>query len=262
MNLVEKAEAEESQQLTARRAPKPAVAGESMEAMVVQIRGRLRPTGADQLVRTVLTDPPAPREAPVIEGRTVVGGRPAPTAPTALPAPIPLMPPGPTLERLISVLKGSGLSFKDAVAVLKQLGHAQHVDKATLRSLWASTSAPERRGEPVDPRVDLLVRPASRHATDTPTLAQVVVQTPLTQAYVADLTTAEYQRLALILGDQLPEWFASVRPARGLRGFVERPAIAHLVATQVLGTSLLGWLAAGVGVAGAWTAGTRYGVWW
>lgn len=250
MNLVEKAEAEETQQLSARRTPQPAAApAESMEAMVVQIRGRMRPAAADQLVRTALTDAPAPRPAPVVEGKTVVGGR------------LSLAGPSPTLERVMSLLKGSGLSFKDAVSLLDQLGHARGIDKATLREMWASTAAP-RRQEPVDPRVDVLVRPTMRHATDTPTLAQVVVQTPLTQAYVADLTTAEYQRLALILGDQLPEWFASVRPSRGLRGFIERPGIAHLVATQVLGTSLLGWAAAGVGAAGAWAAGFRLGIWW
>lgn len=250
MNLVEKAEAEETQQLTARRASRRAAPAEPMEAMVVQIRGRMRPAGVDQLARTALTDVPAPRLAPVVEGRTVVGGRPTPTAD------------GPTLERIVSVLKGSGLSFKDAATVLDQLGLADGVDKAALRALWASTTAPERRVERVDPRVDLLVRPAMRHATDTPTLAQVVVQTPATRSYVADLTTAEYQRLALILGEQVPAWFASVRPSRGLRGLVERPAIAHLLATQVLGTSLAGWMLGGAGVAAAWTAGLRYGVWW
>lgn len=248
MNLVERAEVEEAQQLPARRVPRPAVPAGSMEAMVVQIRGRLRSTGVDQDVRTVLAEAPAPRSAPVIEGRT-----------TRRPAP---MPPGPTLERLVSVLKGSGLSFKDAVSLLEQLGHTSSADKTTLRSLWAATPASHRREQSLDPRVDLLVRPASRHATDTPTLSQVVVETPLTRGYVADLTTAEYQRLALILGDQLPEWFASVRSSRGLRGFAERPPIAHLVATQVLGTSLIAWMTAGVGLAGAWAAGLRWGIWW
>jgi hypothetical protein len=193
---------------------------------------------------------PAPRQAPIVEGRTVVGGRPSPA------------PEGPSVERLVAVLKSSGLSFKDAVKLLHELGHAPGADKTALRALWVATEATPRHDEPVDPRVDTLVRPAIRHATDTPTLSQVVVQTPLTQAYVADLTTAEYQRLALILGDQVPAWFASVRPTRGLRGFVERPGVAHLVATQVLGTSLLGWMAAGIGAAGAWAAGFRLGIWW
>lgn len=252
MNLVEKAEAEETAQLTGRRASKQAAPAESMEAMVVQIRGRTRPAGVDQIARAALTDVPSPRQATVVEGRTVVGGRPTPA----------VVVPVPSLDRVMSLLKSSGLSFKDSVKLLQELGHAAGTDKATLHALWASTAAPSRRGEPLDPRVDLLVRPAIRHATGTPTLAQVVVQTPVTQAYVADLTTAEYQRLALILGDQLPSWFASVRPARGLRGFVERPGVAQLIATQFLGTSVLGWMLGGAGVAAAWTAGLRWGIWW
>ena len=252
MNLVDKAEAEETAHLTARRASKQTAPAESVEAMVVQIRGRMRPGRADQLVRTALTDVPGPRLAPVGEGRTAVGGRPTPS----------VVVPVPSLDRVMSVLKSSGLSFKDAARLLQELGHAPGLDKAALHALWVSTAAPARRGELLDPRVDVLVRPAIRHATDTPTLSQVVVQTPLTQAYVADLTTAEYQRLALILGDQLPAWFASVRPARGLRGFVERPGVAHLVATRFLGTSALGWALGGLGVVGAWTAGLRWGIWW
>lgn len=249
MNLVERAEAEETQQLAARRAPRQAAPAESMEAMVVQIRGRMRPAG-DQLVRTGLADVPAPRRAPVVEGRTVVGGRPTPVVAV------------PSLDRLVSLLKSRGLSFKDAVTLLDQLGLAGGVEKETLRVLWASARVTERHTERVDPRVDVLVRPAMRHATDTPTLAQVVVQTPLTRGYVADLTTAEYQRLALILGDQLPEWFATVRPSRGVRGLLERRAVAQLVANRFLGTSLLGWMLGGAGVVAAWTAGLRYGVWW
>lgn len=250
LDMVAQAEAEETQLLTGRTPARPA----ATEAMVVEIRSSL--TAAAPAPDRTQTSAPARAG---VSDRTAEGGRPTPASTPAVAAgdtgdtdatvrAVSTAPP----ERVVAVLKQTGLSFKEAVAVLEQLRQAPIADKPALRALWDATTATAATTRAPEPR----------HAPHGPALTDVVVPSETNQQYVAGLTTADYQRLATMLAEEMPDWFAGARPGRGLRGLVERPAVARLFATQLLGTSAIGWIAGGAGMAVAWTAGLRWGIWW
>ena len=204
-----------------------------------------------------------------------------------------------TLERLVVVLKRTGIDFRDAYQVLREIrAGAPLPPRAQLRSLWAAADPAawqERaRGRAagsgptgLDPQqqvgpqaadddlrqtpVDDLIRDRSWHraadrgpgtTSSVPTLQSVSVPTPANQAYVADLSTAEFQRLVIILAGSAPEWFWELRGHRGIRGLAERPAIARLNATRIAGTRLGAWILAILGMALLWYVGLHTGTWW
>ena len=104
---------------------------------------------------------------------------------------------------------------------------------------------------------------ASRAGADlSPTLQTVVVNNTSNQAYVAGLSTAEFQRLAAMLGANAPEWFWQVRNHHGLRRLLEMPSFARLSAIRIAGVRMLFWLFAVIGMAIFWLVGARFGVWW
>lgn len=204
-----------------------------------------------------------------------------------------------TLERLVVVLKQTGIDFRDAYQVLREIrAGAPLPPKAELRALWAAadpaaweerarTRATDPTARPqVEPRqsadtdlgrtpVDDVIRDRSWHRAaghhdpsnastvrSVPTLQTVARHTPANQAYVAGLSTAEFQRLVTVLGGTAPEWFWDLRGHRGLRGLAERPAIARLNTTRIAGTRLGAWLLAILGMALLWYVGAHTGTWW
>ena len=184
-----------------------------------------------------------------------------------------------TLERLLVVLKKTGIDFRDAYQVLREIrAGAPLPPRAELRALWvaADPSAWEERARIRDndlrqTPVDDVIRDRSWHsaaahdpsaARPAPTLQTVAQHTPANHAYVAELSTAEFQRLVTILGGTAPEWFWELRGHRGLRGLAERPAIARLNATRIAGTRLGAWLLAILGMALLWYIGLHTDIWW
>jgi hypothetical protein len=119
----------------------------------------------------------------------------------------------------------------------------------------------------VDPR-GVVVAGSAEHAASragadlSPTLQTVVVNNTSNQAYVAGLSTAEFQRLAAMLGANAPEWFWQVRNHHGLRRLLEMPSFARLSAVRIAGVRMLFWLFAVIGMAIFWLVGARFGVWW
>jgi hypothetical protein len=234
-------------------------------------------------------------------GQTAQAGQAAPAAPappttpsqqssaaatTPDPAPV---PPGPSLERLILVLKKTGIDFRDAYQVLRQIRGGEPLpSRAELRAQWRAADpgtwqertavAPERAAVPQaqpQPRpeelsVDDLIRDRAWHraaAADPeraagPSLHVVVREDLANQQYVAGLTTAEFQRLITVLGGVAPAWFWELRRHRGLRRLAERPAIARLNATRIAGTRLAAWILALLGMAVLWYVGIRSQIWW
>jgi len=200
-----------------------------------------------------------------------------------------------TLERLVVVLKRTGIEFRDAYQVLREIrAGAPLPPRAELRALWATADpaaweerarvraaadqeAPQHqvdaRGTDADlgrTPVDDVIRDRSWHraaeqdpaTTSTPTLQTITQPTSANQAYVADLSTAEFQRLVAILGGTAPEWFWALRDHRGIRRLAERPSIARLNATRIAGTRLGAWILAILGTALLWYVGVRTGTWW
>ena|GEM_PF-6125259 len=194
------------------------------------------------------------------------------------------------LDRLLALLKQTGIDFRDAVQVLREIRPGEPLPtRAELKALWAAapTGSPSGKGQaaavpvpstPADIAVDHLVRErgwnraestslAGTHAGDrgaaSPTLATVTQPTALNQAYVAGLSTAEFQRLVTVLGaDGAPAWFWRVRGHAGLRALAERPVIARLNATRFAGTRLSAWLLALVGMTLLWYVGFHAQIWW
>jgi hypothetical protein len=234
-------------------------------------------------------------------GQTAQAGQAAPAAPAppttpsqqssaaaTTPDPTPA-PPGPSLERLILVLKKTGIDFRDAYQILRQIRGGEPLpSRAELRAQWQAADpgtwqertavAPERAAVPQaqpQPRpeelsVDDLIRDRAWHraaAADPeraagPSLHVVVREDLANQQYVAGLTTAEFQRLITVLGGVAPAWFWELRRHRGLRRLAERPAIARLNATRIAGTRLAAWILALLGMAVLWYVGIRSQIWW
>ena len=93
-------------------------------------------------------------------------------------------------------------------------------------------------------------------------LASIVREDPTNQAYLAGLSTAEFQRLVTILGKTAPEWFWDLRGHRGVRGLAERRVIARLNTTRIAGTRLGAWILAVLVTAMLWYLGIHTGAWW
>lgn len=228
-----------------------------------------------------------------------------------------------TLDRLIVVLKKTGIGFRDAYQVMREIHAGEPLPpRSELRARWAAadpaaweeharerTQGPGRQLVPAadaDLRqtpVDDLIRDRSWHRAnattaanaateeeaqarasgtpgrpggaadsaasasaaeraDRPTLQTIVRHDPVNQAYVAALSTAEFQRLVTVLGRTAPDWFWDLRGHRGLRGLAERPAIAKLNTTRIAGTRLGAWILAVLGMALLWYLGLQTGVWW
>lgn len=182
----------------------------------------------------------------------------------------------PSLERLLVVLKRTGIDFRDAYQVLREIrGEEPLPSRAELRARWQAADPArwqDRAGTGTPPQpasVDDVIRDrawhralADRERPEGPTLASVRQQSPASQQYVAGLTTAEFQRLVTVLGGTAPAWFWDVRGHRGLRGLLERPALSRLSATRVAGTRLAAWILALLGMALLWWVGIRAGAWW
>lgn len=197
---------------------------------------------------------------------------------------------GPSLERLVVVLKRTGIDFRDAYQVLREIRGGEPLpSRAELRAQWQAAdpgawrehaaAAPERvavepqpqpQPRPAEVPVDDLIRDRAWHraAADDPdraagpSLQDVVRAVPASQQYVAGLTTAEFQRLVTVLGGVAPAWFWELRGHRGLRGLAERPAVARLNATRIAGTRLAAWILALLGMAVLWYVGIHSQVWW
>lgn len=252
---------------------------------------------------------PAQASAPGAQAPTEAAASSQAGAAAAKPAP----QPGETvsLDRLIVVLKRTGIGFRDAYQVLRQIGAGEPLPpRAELQARWAAADpaaweerarvraqatpqdpAQQARPADVDLRqtpIDDLIRDRSWHKanaaaadasaeasaesqtraadrserTDRPTLQSITRQDTTNQAYVAGLSTAEFQRLVTVLGLAAPAWFWDLRGHRGLRGLAERPTIAKLNATQIAGTRLAAWILAIVGMALFWYLGIRTNIWW
>jgi hypothetical protein len=194
-------------------------------------------------------------------------------------------PAGPSIERLIVVLKKTGIDFRDAYQVLREIRGGEPLpSRAELRAQWQAADrgawqehaapAPERAAvpppRPAEVPVDDLIRDRAWHRaaaddpdrTAGPSLQDVVREVPASQQYVAALTTAEFQRLVTVLGGVAPAWFWELRGHRGLRGLAERPAIARLNATRIAGTRLGAWIVALLGMAVLWYVGIHSQIWW
>lgn len=218
------------------------------------------------------------------------------------------------LDRLIVVLKKTGIGFRDAYQVLREIHVGEPLPpRAQLQARWAAADpaawedrARERAQAPGQqlPRpadtdlretpVDDLIRDRTWHranAADTadaadaadaetragsagtsaaergeradrPTLQTITRQDASNQAYVAGLSTAEFQRLVTVLGRSAPEWFWDLRGHRGLRGLAERPIIAKLNTTRIAGTRLGAWILALLATAMLWYIGLHTNIWW
>jgi hypothetical protein len=256
----------------------PAQAGQAGEPTGQLAPGQLAPGQPTPAPPTPGQPPPAPATA----GQTPSA---AAQPPAAEPTPSPV---GPSLERLIVVLKKTGIDFRDAYQVLREIRGGEPLpSRAELRAQWQAAdpgtwqehaaTAPERAAgpsaqpqRPAEPPVDDLIRDRAWHraAADDPdraagpSLAAVVREEPVNQQYVAGLTTAEFQRLITVLGGVAPAWFWDVRGHRGLRGLAERPAIARLNATRIAGTRLGAWILAVLGMAVLWYVGIHSQIWW
>jgi hypothetical protein len=244
-------------------------------------------------------------DAPAAEADAATSGATAPSRPEE----------GVSLDRLIVVLKQTGISFRDAYQVLREIHAGGPLPpKAELQRRWAiadpdaweahggskaattpdeptaarpiparaETERPPARPADTDLRrtaVDDVIRDRAWHRDNPdaaradhrlslrdedprPTLQSIVRQDPANQAYVAALSTAEFQRLVTVLGRTAPEWFWNLRGHRGLRGLAERPTIAKLNTTRFAGTRLGAWLLATAGTAGVWYVGVHTGSWW
>ncbi|WGL52386.1 hypothetical protein P5P86_00825 [Nocardioides sp. BP30] len=219
-----------------------------------------------------------------------------------------------TLDRLIVVLKKTGIGFRDAYQVLREIQVGERLPpRAELRARWAAAdptawedrareraqAAGTQQSRPADADlrqtpVDDLIRDRAWHranaaadsadaaahdpATQTraagpvaadrderadgPTLQTITRQDPGNQAYVAGLSTAEFQRLVTVLGRSAPDWFWDLRGHSGLRGLAERPMIARLNTTRIAGTRLGAWILAMLGMAMLWYIGLHTNVWW
>lgn len=217
-------------------------------------------------------------------------GQPAPAPPSTASQqpPTPAAAAGPSIERLIVVLKQTGIDFRDAYQVLREIRGGEPLpSRAELRAQWQAadpgaaqehaTTAPERaavppaqQSRPEDLPVDDLIRDRTWHraaAADPdraagPSLQAVVREDLASQQYVAGLSTAEFQRLVTILGGGAPAWFWELRGHRGLRGLAERPALARLNATRIAGTRLGAWILALLGMAVFWYIGVHSQIWW
>ena len=222
---------------------------------------------------------------------------------------------GASLDRMIVVLKKTGIDFRDAYQVLREInGGAKLPPKAELQARWAladpdaweEKARTEQAGRPPaaapadEERTERTERPAVRAADmdlrktavddvirdrdwhranpdgpdragnglsvraddNRPTLQSVVRLDPTNQAYLAALSTAEFQRLVTVLGKAAPEWFWDLRGHGGLRGLAERPAIAKLNTTRIAGTRLGAWIVAVAGSGALWYVGMHTGQWW
>jgi len=232
-----------------------------------------------------------------------------PSAVTAEAAPArPQADQGVSLDRLIVVLKKTGIGFRDAYQVLREINAGGPLPpKSELQARWAAAdpeaweerartqAAPARpQSTPTTPEqpaartadadlrqtaVDDLIRDRAwrrenaeaeragnglsvRDDDARPTLQTIVRHDPTNQAYVAGLSTAEFQRLVTVLGRTAPEWFWELRGHRGLRGLAERPAVARLNTTRFAGTRLGAWILAVTGTGTLWYLGIRTGHWW
>jgi len=218
---------------------------------------------------------------------------------------------GDRLDRMIVVLKKTGIDFRDAYQVLREINSgAKLPPKAELQARWAladpdaweekarteqaarPTSAPADEQRPAQPparaadadlrktAVDDVIRDRDWHRDNPdgadrpgnglsvrgddnrPTLQSVVRLDQTNQAYIAGLSTAEFQRLVTILGKAAPEWFWDLRGHGGLRGFAERPTVAKLNSTRIAGTRLGAWIVAVAGSGALWYVGMHTGQWW
>jgi hypothetical protein len=277
------------------------LAGATGEAIVVELSAKARlaeqlrgPQEATPLGRQAATAPsdPAPAADRADAVPTQQPPATAPAKPSGLGSQVRALP----LDQLLAVLKRSGTDFKQAVRILRHIELDQPLPaKGVLQALWAETPVearplaamraadPPRPAEPdagpadarpvdaprrSDPEavmnapLDQLLRPRAIVDPGAPTLATVVQDQPVNQVYVAGLTTAEYQRLVMLLGPELPGWFVAVRGAWGLRTLVEHRSIARLATVRLAGVRLGGWAIGAVGMTIAWVAGIRYGAWW
>jgi hypothetical protein len=213
------------------------------------------------------------------------------------------------LDRMIVVLKKTGIDFRDAYQVLREINHGTKLPpKAELQARWSladpdaweEKARTEQASRPTAPAEETKPERAARAAADTdlrrtavddvirdrdwhrahpdgaerpgnglsvrddtrPTLQSVVRQDQTNQAYIAGLSTAEFQRLVTILGNTAPEWYWELRSHGGLRGFAERPAIAKLNTTRFAGTRLGAWIVAVAGSGALWYVGMHTGQWW
>lgn len=218
-----------------------------------------------------------------------------------------------SLDRMIVVLKKTGIDFRDAYQVLREINTGVKLPpKAELQARWAladpdaweakarTEQAPrpgadaavdEHKPEPAVARgaadadlrktaVDDVIRDRDWHRANPdgagragnglnvreddnrPTLQSVVRHDQTNQAYVAGLSTAEFQRLVTVLGKAAPEWFWDLRSHGGLRGFAERPVVARLNTIRIAGTRLGAWLVAVAGSGTLWYVGVHTGSWW
>jgi hypothetical protein len=303
-----------------------------------QTAPRATPGAGEQPGRATTLQPPtlpgAPGEQATPAARTEGASRGPAEEPAAAPGEPAAARPGQeaqrpvTLDRLILVLKKTGIGFRDAYQVMREIHAGEPLPpRAELRARWAAADpaaweehARERtqgpgqqpvRAADADLRqtpVDDLIRDRTWHRanattaanaatanaateaeaqarasgtpgrpggtadsaapesaaerTDRPTLQTIVRQDPMNQAYVAALSTAEFQRLVTVLGRTAPDWFWDLRGHRGLRGLAERPAIAKLNTTRIAGTRLGAWILAVLGMALLWYLGLQTGVWW
>jgi hypothetical protein len=269
--------------------------------------------------------PATAQGAPTPAGSVPIGSLPTPAppgapAPSARPTPAagqpaaqrseqPIEPAGQpgetiTLDRLLVVLKKTGIDFRDAYQVLKEIHAGEPLPpRAELQARWAAAdpaaweerahvqqSAGQQSAHPQSAQeamraqadadlrqtpIDHLIRDRAWHRasgeggpegttgdSQAPTLQTITRLDAANQAYVAGLSTAEFQRLVTILGVNAPAWFWDLRGHRGLRGLAERPAIARLNATRIAGTRLGAWILACLGMAVLWYAGIHTDVWW
>ncbi|WP_026145876.1 hypothetical protein [Nocardioides sp. Iso805N] len=215
---------------------------------------------------------------------------------------------GVPLDRLIVVLKKTGIGFRDAYQVLREIHVGEPLPpRAQLQARWAAadpaawedrareraqaTGQQQPRPADTDLRetpVDDLIRDRTWHhanaadgadtetragsagtsaaergeRADRPTLQTITRQDAGNQAYVAGLSTAEFQRLITVLGRSAPEWFWDLRGHGGLRGLAERPIIARLNTTRIAGTRLGAWILALLATAMLWYIGLHTNVWW
>jgi hypothetical protein len=227
-----------------------------------------------------------------------------------------------SLDRLLAVLKQTGISFRDAYQVLREINAGAPLPpKAELHARWTATDpdawetrehtasapteasvasradvraaapAPAERADPGlrQTPVDDLIRDRDWHRAHTaeheqdqprdpdgpglsvrdddraqprPTLQTIVRHDGTNQAYIAALSTAEFQRLVTVLGGAAPAWFWDLRGHRGVRGWAERPTIARLNTTRIAGTRLGAWLLAAAGAGALWAVGAQTGSWW
>ena len=254
------------------RQPRP-----QADAMIVELSERAVAEADESLAATMARS--AEAERPSAGRPAVVREREAqPQRPASASARVRELP----LDQLVRVLKGSGIGFKEAVKILGALKLDQPLPgKAVLRTMWDDTeAAPAEDGadatatrarvapDVVRAPLDQLVRDKSWHRANAapgpgvPTLASVVVDRPVNQVYVAGLTTVEYQRLVVMLGNELPAWFGAVRGARGLRGLMESRGYARLNTSRFAGMRLGNWCLGVAGMGVAWYAGVHSGMWW